>query len=88
MNEQEFREHIQALGYPEPQIVEFEPDKSGPLHSHDFSAIAFVLRGSVTLAFENESIFSGPGEFGEIPAGVLHDERTGPEGATVLLAAK
>ena len=88
MNEQEFREHIQSLGYSEPQIVELEPDKSGPLHKHDFSAIALVLRGSVTLAFENESIFSEPGEFGEIAAGVLHDERTGPDGVTVLLATK
>jgi hypothetical protein len=41
--------------------------------------------GSVRLGFELEEIVNGPSEFCEVDAGVSHCERTGSEGATVLL---
>ncbi len=88
MNEVEFRQHIASLGYEEPRTIELEPNISGSLHSHDLSYIGLVLKGSLTLAFEHHSIMNQPGEYCEILAGVLHDERPGAEGATVLLAAK
>ncbi len=88
MNEQEFREHVRSLGYGDAQIIEFEPNMDGDFHTHDFSAIGMVTRGTTTIAFETESISSGAGEFCEVKAGVLHDEKTRPEGATILLATK
>ncbi len=88
MNEQEFREHARSLGYGEAQAIEFEPNQDGDFHTHDFSAIGMVTRGATTIVFETESISSGPGEFCEVKAGVLHDEKTGPDGATVLIATK
>ena len=88
MNEQEFREHARSLGYGDAQTIEFEPNRGGALHTHDYSAIAMVTRGAVMIVLETESISSGPGEVCEVKAGVLHDERTGPEGATILIARK
>lgn len=88
MNESTFRQHIQTLGYGEAVVREYEPNRKGDLHAHEFSAILFVLRGTFTLAFESESVDFGPGDMHEVDAGVRHDERTGPAGATVLLATK
>lgn len=88
MNEQIFRKHVHSLGYSDLEIFQLEPAKPTALHAHEFSSIGLVIRGSVTLAFENTSIVNMPGEFCEIAAGVLHEERPGPEGVIVLLASK
>jgi mannose-6-phosphate isomerase-like protein (cupin superfamily) len=85
MNEQEFRSHVENLGYRESQIIELEPDNDGKLHTHNISSVGWVVRGSVRLEFERSEVVNGPGEFCEVDAGVLHCERAGPEGATVLL---
>ena len=88
MQESEFRLQLQKLGYAEPMAREYEANLSGKLHTHEFSAMLLVIRGSFSLAMENESISLSPGDVYEVPAGVQHDERTGPDGATVLLAKK
>ena len=88
MDEQTFREHIRSLGYSEPHVLELGSGNPSGLHAHGFSSIGLVIRGRVTLEFENSAITNDPGDFCEIAAGVLHDERPGPEGVTVLLATK
>lgn len=88
MEESEFRQHVAQLGYQEPVTRVYEPNLRGQLHAHEFSASLLVLRGTFSLAFENESIELSPGETWEVPAGILHDERTGADGATILLARK
>ena len=55
------------------------------MHTHDFSSVGLVVRESVKIEFELQDIFNGPGEFCEVKPGVLHNEKAGPEGATVLL---
>lgn len=88
MEELEFRRHIEKLAYGEPKIREYEPNLRGKLHKHEFSAILLVVRGTFSLAFKKETINLPPGQVYEVPAGVLHDERTGTKGATILLAKK
>ena len=88
MKESEFRLDLEKRGYAEPVVREYEPNLSGKLHTHEFSAILLVIRGSFSLAMEKESISLSPGDVYEVPAGVQHDERTGPDGATILLAKK
>ncbi len=88
MNERDFRRHIKSLGYAEPEVLALGPNTSGPMHTHNASSIALVLSGSVTIVLESKSVLNQPGELCEVPAGVLHDERPGPEGVTVLIAWK
>ncbi len=88
MNACEFKQHIQSLGYGEPQPREYDANRIGELHTHDFSAILLVLSGEFILALEDDSIKCTPGELHEVNAGVLHDERTGSAGAVILLATK
>lgn len=88
MNEDQFRQQLQEKGYGEAKIREFEPNQDKEMHTHDLSAMALVMRGEFILALESESTSYAPGEWCELIAGTVHTERTGPDGATVLLAYK
>lgn len=88
MNEDQFRKQLRERSYDDAQIKEFEPNLDKEMHTHDLSAMAFVMSGEFTLALESESTSYAPGEWCELPAGTVHTERTGPNGATVLLACK
>lgn len=88
MQESEFRGRLEKLGYGEPRLREYAPDTSGELHAHEFAAMLLVVRGRFSLAFEDQTIDLSPGDVHEVPAGRLHDERTGADGAAVLLAKK
>ncbi len=88
MNEDQFRKQLRERGYDDAKIKEFEPNLEKDMHTHDLSAMALVVSGEFTLALESQSTTYGPGEWCELPAGTVHTERTGPKGATVLLAYK
>ncbi|MFT5111083.1 MAG: quercetin dioxygenase-like cupin family protein [Parasphingorhabdus sp.] len=88
MNEQEFREKLNEKGYSEPIARKWEPNLDKEMHAHDKSAMAFVTEGVLTIVYESDSFAYGPGESCELLAGTLHTEKTGPEGATSLLAYK
>ena len=88
MDEEQFRRLARDKGYGEPARREFEPGLDRELHTHDHSALLLVLDGEFTLALETEATTHGPGGWCELEAGTVHTERTGPAGATVLLAAK
>ena len=88
MNEQEFREKVIEKGYSEPQTREWEPNLNKEMHTHDKSAMALVTAGGLTLVYEDRSESFGVGEWCELPAGTVHTETTGAEGAVTLLAYK
>ncbi len=88
MNEDQFKKQLQERGYSDAQIKEYGPNLDKEMHTHDLSAMALVMSGEFTLALESKSTTYGPGEWCELPAGTVHTERTGPNGATVLLAYK
>jgi quercetin dioxygenase-like cupin family protein len=88
MNEDEFRQQLQERGYGDAQIKEFDPTFDKEMHTHEFSAMALVVSGEFILALESGPTSYGPGDWCELEAGTVHAERTGPSGATILLALK
>ena len=88
MNEEQFRRELRARGYAEPQTRDYDPDVDNEMHTHEFSAMVLVKSGEFTLALEDRVTTYGPGEWCELEAGTVHAERTGPGGASVLLARK
>lgn len=88
MNEREFRKQLKEKGYGEPEVRQWEPNLNKDMHTHDGSAMALITSGELTLVYENHSVAYGPGESCELPAGILHTEKTGPGGAVTLLAYK
>ncbi len=88
MNEAQFRQQLQEQGYGEAQSLEFQPNSVNDMHTHDFSAFAFVLSGEFTLVTEDGSVTHQPGEACTLAAGTLHSERAGASGATILIGKK
>ena len=88
MNEEQFRQRAQEEGYGDFQTKDYVPNKDGPLHTHDFSVMLWVVGGQFTLAFEDGTTKYSPGEVCELAANVMHTERAGPGGAKVLLAKR
>lgn len=88
MNEEQFRQRAQELGYGDFQFKDYVPNTDGPLHTHEFSVMLLVVSGEFALAFEDGASNYRPGECCELAANVLHAERTGATGAQALLARK
>ena len=88
MNEAEFRQQCQEQGYGEAESIDCEPNTAKDMHTHDFSAFAFVLSGEFTMVTEDGSVTHQPGESCKLAAGTLHSEQTGASGATILVGKK
>jgi quercetin dioxygenase-like cupin family protein len=57
-------------------------------HSHPFDARVCILGGEFTLTSQGQSRVFYPGEHFAMPAGCLHGEHYGPEGAVLLIGRK
>ncbi|MFT5392415.1 MAG: quercetin dioxygenase-like cupin family protein [Gammaproteobacteria bacterium] len=88
MTQEQFQAKTQEHGYGEAKNVEFEPNRTGELHAHDFSAMLMVTSGQLTMGYESGPVTYGPGDWCEVAQGMLHSENSGPEGATALAARK
>jgi mannose-6-phosphate isomerase-like protein (cupin superfamily) len=64
------------------------PDWVVDMHSHPFDADAVVTAGEMWLTREEGTQHLRKGDCFQIPAGMLHSERFGPEGATYRVARR
>jgi uncharacterized protein YjlB len=64
------------------------PGDTYAAHSHSYHKVIYVLRGSITwlLPDQGKEIFTEAGDRLDLPAGVVHAARVGPEGVTCLEA--
>ena len=88
MNENEFRRLVDEKGYANVREKAVEPNLDRSMHTHDTSNLVLVMSGEFTLALEDGATTYRAGEWCELAAGTLHTERTGSDGATILLAQK
>ena len=75
MTRDEFEAELRRDGY-EINEGEMQPNVHRHLHAHEFDARLFVVKGSLTLAFENDRVTYGPGDSCSVPAGTVHAEHT------------
>lgn len=88
MNEDEFRSQLEAAGYGEATVTTYGPYADGEFHTHDFSAMLMVTDGEFRLVLEGETQTFTKGDWCEVPAGTVHYEQSGSEGASVLAGKK
>lgn len=88
MDAQQFRQLALERGYGECQTKTYAPHNDDLLHTHAFSVMLLVTEGHFTLALEDGVANYLPGDMCELAANTLHTERTGPQGASVLLARR
>jgi quercetin dioxygenase-like cupin family protein len=65
-------------------VVDLEPNRVVPEHSHANEQLGLVLRGAITMTIAGEARRLGVGDTYVIPGGVPHGAETGPEGASVV----
>ena len=72
------------------QVVErvWEPFATADDHTHPFDAKAVMVKGEMWLTVNGHTDHLRAGGTFELPAGLLHSERYGPEGATYWVARR
>lgn len=65
-------------------VVDLEPDAIVPLHQHEHEQLGLVLSGEITMTIAGSDHRCGPETAYEIPGGVEHGGRAGPDGCRVL----
>lgn len=70
-------------GY-ETKTRQIAPDTFRPAHAHPFDARVLILEGELTLDRSGQRQTFRAGEHFDLPAGCVHVEHYGPEGATVI----
>jgi quercetin dioxygenase-like cupin family protein len=57
-------------------------------HTHTYNKVIYVVRGTITFGLPalRSQLFLEAGDRLELPAGVSHDAKVGPEGVTCLEA--
>lgn len=88
MDKRAFEAQLKAGGYTEVETKIYEPKPANGEHGHHFSVQGLVLEGAFTVIQNDQPVTYGPGEIFTVPAGDLHCEAIGPDGATVLAGRK
>ncbi len=65
-------------------VIELEPGRSVPEHSHDNEQLGFLLRGSMHFRIGEETRELGPGDTWRVSSNVPHEVTAGPEGALAV----
>jgi quercetin dioxygenase-like cupin family protein len=81
------RRHLEAEGF-EVRIWRDPADRSYAPHRHPHDESLWVVRGRIALQVEGREVLLGPGDRVELPGGILHTARCGPDGAVYLIGQK
>lgn len=81
-----FRSQAMARGFTEVLDRSWAPNTAVSPHSHPFRAQALLVQGEMWLTVEGKTRHLQPGDGFDLPAGLVHEERYGPQGATYWVA--
>jgi quercetin dioxygenase-like cupin family protein len=84
MDRTAFENGLREQGYGEVVDRRMEPGAVNPTHAHEFDARLLVLEGAMTIAAEGGERTYRAGESFEMPAGRLHSETAGSDGARYI----
>jgi quercetin dioxygenase-like cupin family protein len=88
MTEDEFRQSLQAQGYDETKLTEYQAGHVSEYHSHPFTARLLILEGEFVLRSPDGDRTFAAGDICDVPAGEVHAEHTEQVGARVLAGLK
>lgn len=92
MKEYAYRTAAAEKGYGHPTEKVLAPGVVNDEHTHDVSLFVYVQEGEFTVDVEKDGAFETnkclPGDIIEVPSGVSHIERIGPQGTKLLVARK
>lgn len=90
MTREDYLKDASERGYPAPVEKILEAGRVNAMHAHDGALYLLGLAGQMTVAYADETpdAVLRPGATVEVPAGAVHEERVGAEGARFLVAVR
>lgn len=92
MNKEKYRVMAAEKGYDEPIERSLEANIFNDSHTHDYALFLYITEGEISVTIDgkngSETTTCSSGQTIEVPAGVLHTERIGSDGVTILVARK
>ena len=88
MDKEEFAAQLRSGGYSEIEMKTLHPRPANEGHGHPYAVRGLVLAGTFTVIQENRPTTYRAGEVFAVPAGCVHSEEVGTEGAQILLGRK
>lgn len=88
MTLQEFEASVLAEGYSPAQNVERAASFSMGEHQHPFDAYALVTAGEFFITVGSIRHSYKTGDIFQLPAGTLHHENSGPQGASYIVGRR
>ena len=87
-NKPDFEAALAADGYVEIETKSLPPRRANSEHGHHYTVKGLVLDGVFSVVQGNVAVVFRRGEIFSVPAGDLHCEEIGPEGAQICVGRK
>jgi len=87
-NHGEHRKKLASEGYSRVYVWQDAPHEFYPDHTHAIQTAHIILQGEMTLTVRGQSKTYRVGERVDVPAGVEHSARMGPDGCRYLIGEK
>lgn len=88
MSEKELAEQLVKEGFRHTYVWRDAPNAYYPEHIHATETAHLVLQGEMTLTVQGQTRTYGSGERCDVPSGVPHAARMGPEGCRYLIGER
>ncbi len=88
MTKNQFEAALAAGGYTEIETKKLPPRPVNGEHGHHYSVQGLVLDGVFIVTQNNQPVAYGRGQIFSVPAGDLHCEEVGPQGAEICVGRK
>ena len=88
MEEKELAEQLILEGYFHLYVGEDGPDVEYSEHTHRAESAHIILEGEMSMTMNGETRTYHRGERCDLPAGIMHSAKTGPQGCRYLIGER
>jgi quercetin dioxygenase-like cupin family protein len=88
MEEKDLAEQLIREGYAHLYVWEDGPGVDYPEHQHRAESAHIILHGEMTMTMDGETKTYHTGDRCNLPAGIRHSAKTGPEGCRYLIGER
>jgi quercetin dioxygenase-like cupin family protein len=88
MDKDTFEAELTASGYNNIESKALEPKPRNTAHAHDYDIYGLVTQGTFIVWLDNQPSTFKAGQICAVPAGKMHAEEVGADGARILVGRK